>query len=282
MNLKDIKYFLEYPLIEIKDYTITLYTILIFLGIILITRIVAYLSKVIIVRSFQRKKIDDLGKQYTLTKISTYFIYVIGFVAAVESIGINIGLLIASSAALFVGLGLGLQSIFQDMVSGFILLFEGVVKKGDIVEIENKVGRVEQLDIRTCKIRTRDGIMIVVPNSKLTGNDVINWSHSNLVTRFNIKVGVAYGSDTDLVKKTLENCARNHKDVLEDYPIHVRFEDFGDSALIFEVFFWAIKTWEIEFIKSDLRYSIDKAFRNHKIQIPFPQRDLHIVSDQTK
>jgi len=280
--MTELKSILEYPLIELKDFIITPYNILLVVAILVGTRLISYMAKLIIKKSFNAQKIDDPGKLYTLTKVITYFLYVIGIVLALQAIGLNVGLLVASSAALFVGLGLGLQTIFQDIVSGFILLFEGVIKKGDIVEIDRTVGQVEQLDIRTSKIRSRDGIMIVVPNSKLTGNDVINWSHSNRITRFKITVGVAYGSDTLLVKKTLEDCAKNHPDVLVNYPIHTRFEDFGDSALIFELYFWAEKTWEIEFIKSDIRFAIDAAFREKNIQIPFPQRDLHIVSNKTK
>jgi small-conductance mechanosensitive channel len=280
--MEELKTILEYPIVEIQDYVITPYNILLVIAILLGTRLVAYTAKLIIKKSFEAQNIDDLGKRYTLTKVITYFLYVIGIVLALQAIGLNVGLLVASSAALFVGLGLGLQSIFQDIVSGFILLFEGVVKKGDIVEIGSTIGRVEQLDIRTSKIRSRDGIMLVVPNSKLTSNDVINWSHSNLVTRFRITVGVAYGSDTALVRDVLVSAAKKHPDVLKDQPIHVRFEDFGDSALIFELYFWAEKTWEIEFIKSDIRFTIDAMFRKNGIQIPFPQRDLHIISDKTK
>ncbi len=280
--MEELKTILEYPLIEIKDFILTPYNILLVIGILLGTRLIAYTSKLIIKKSFEAQNIDDLGKQYTLTKVISYFLYVIGIVLALQAIGLNVGLLVASSAALFVGLGLGLQSIFQDIVSGFILLFEGVVKKGDIVEIGSTIGRVEQLDVRTSKIRSRDGIMLVVPNSKLTSNDVINWSHSNLVTRFRITVGVAYGSDTALVRDVLISAAKKHPDVLKNQPVHVRFEDFGDSALIFELYFWAEKTWEIEFIKSDIRFTIDAMFRKNGVQIPFPQRDLHIISDKTK
>lgn len=279
--MNSLKTILEFPLVEINNFSLTLYNILLVIAILIGTRFISYAARLIIKKTFEAKHINDLGKQYTLIKVITYFLYVLGIVLGLQAIGLNVGLLIASSAALFVGLGLGLQSIFQDIVSGFILLFEGVIKKGDIVEIDKTVGQVEQLDIRTSKIRSRDGIIIVVPNSKLTSNDVINWSHSNRITRFKITVGVAYGSDTLLVKNILEDCAKKHADVLNNYPVHTRFEDFGESSLIFELYFWAEKTWEIEFIKSDLRFSIDAAFREKGIRIPFPQRDLHIVSNKT-
>jgi small-conductance mechanosensitive channel len=199
-----------------------------------------------------------------------------------QTLGLNLSLLLASGAALFVGIGLGLQNTFNDIISGFILLFEGSLLVGDIVEIESLVGRVEQIDIRTSKIKTRDEILIVVPNSKLINNNVINWTNSDALTRFNVSVGVAYGSNTELVKTTLEKVVLKHPEVSNKKPVRVRFENFGDSSLDFKVFFWTDRTWEIEFIKSELRFEIDKAFRANNITIPFPQRDLHIISNQAK
>ncbi|MAX79266.1 MAG: hypothetical protein CL843_03715 [Crocinitomicaceae bacterium] len=279
MTLRDIKGILEYPIIEIKDYQFTLYNILGVIIILVVSRMLIYLVTLILKRSLKQKDWVDTGKQYTIIKLIKYFVYTLSIIICIDSLGINLNVLLASSAALFVGIGLGLQNTFNDMVSGLILLFEGVVKKGDIVDIGSTIGRVEQLDIRTSKIKTRDGIMIIVPNSKLVSNDVINWSHSDKITRFKITVGVAYGSNTELVKKLLLDSAYSHPDVIQTKPAIVRFEDFGDSALVFELYFWAMKTWEIEFIKSDIRYEIDKSFRENKVTIPFPQRDLHLKKD---
>lgn len=276
MTLIELKEILEYPLIEIKDYKFTLYNILAFVGILVGARILVYFITVVVDKSLGNKEWVDNSKRYTIVKLVKYFIYTIALLLSIESLGINLSILLAGSAALFVGIGLGLQNTFNDMVSGLILLFEGVVKKGDIVDIGNTVGRVEQLDIRTSKIKTRDGIIIIVPNSHLINNEVINWSHSDLITRFKITVGVAYGSDTALVKKILLDVSEKHPDVITTKPTIVRFEDFGDSALIFELFFWAQKTWEIEIIKSDLRFRIDEEFRKQGVTIPFPQRDVHM------
>jgi len=273
---ENIRIVLEFPLLQIQKFVLTPLDILLFSAILLGARYASRLVKLVIRKAFDARHIDDPGKQYTLSKVITYAIYFLSVILGLETLGLNIGVLWVSGAALFVGIGLGLQNIFNDILSGFILLFEGVIKKGHILEVNGMVCQVEQMDIRTSKIRTRDGIMIVVPNSKLTSQDIINWSHSNKVTRFKITVGVAYGSDTQLVKQVLLDCAKKHPDVMPDHPLHVRFEDFGDSALVFELYFWAIKTWEIEFIKSDLRFAIDQEFRNRNITIPFPQRDVHI------
>ncbi len=280
MTIADIKEILEYPIVEIRDYTFTLYNILVVISILVGSRFLVFIISSIIGKNLRKKHWVDAGKQYTITQLLKYFIYTISIILSIESLGIDLSILLAGSAALFVGIGLGLQNTFNDMVSGLILLFEGVVKKGDIVDIGSTIGRVEQLDIRTSKIKTRAGITIIVPNSKLINNEVINWSHSDLITRFKITVGVAYGSDTELVKKLLLECSHSHPDVVTTKPSIVRFEDFGSSALIFELYFWAQKTWEVEFIKSDIRYEIDKQFRAHNITIPFPQRDVHIKKSE--
>ena len=238
--------------------------------------------KLFIHRQFSKKNIIDRGKEYTITKLTQYVAYVIGIYIALELIGVDLGIVLGASAALLVGVGLGLQNVFNDIVSGFILLFEGTFKVGDVIEFDNTVARVNRIDIRTSKITTRSGTSIIVPNSQLVNDHIINWSHNNEETRFSVKVGVAYGSDTALVRELLIKCAKSHPDIIKHREILVRFDDFGDSSLNFEVFFWAKNTWLVENLRSDLRYKIDQAFRDNKVTIPFPQRDLHIVSDKTK
>jgi small-conductance mechanosensitive channel len=134
-------------------------------------------------------------------------------------------------------------------------------------------------------VLTRDGIMIIVPNHKFIIEKITNWSHNSESTRFKVEVGVAYGSDVERVKTLLLDCAQSHPKIItnkEDHKPFVRFVDFGDSALKFEIFFWTTDIFNVEHIKSDLRFSIDKQFRDNAITIPFPQRDLHIKSNYTK
>lgn len=182
---------------------------------------------------------------------------------------------------MFVGLGLGLKEFFTDLVSGFILLNDGSIKVGDIIELDGSIARVEKISIRTSHVKTTDGKTIIVPNSKFTEENLTNWSISAKVTRFHIDVGVAYGSDTELVKELLYNVALEHASVDKNQNIIVMFDDFGDSALKFQLYFWAQRTWDIKVVMSDLRFEIDKSFRLHNISIPFPQRDLHIKSNAT-
>lgn len=277
--LESLQQLLSYQFIATDRIKISLFSIITLLVIIIIARISVYIIGQLIKRARVNKEIIDKGKAYTITQLVKYFIYTFAAIFAIESLGLNISILIASSAALFVGIGLGLQNIFNDIVSGIFLLFEQSVAVGDVVEIDSLVGQVKEINIRTSRIKTRDGIMIIVPNSKLIGNSVINWSTENKQTRFIITVGVAYGSNTRLVEKLLIDCAKNHPKVNTNPQPIVRFSGFGDSSLDFELLFWTEDAWLVEVTKSDIRFSIDEAFRKNNITIPFPQRDLHLKNE---
>jgi len=273
---------LEFKLFTINNYSLTVANIFSALLILVVTRLLTFLIQKILHRSFIKQNLSDKGKEYAINQILRYLIYTIALVLMIESLGFNVTILIASSAALFVGIGLGLQDIFKDILSGVFLLFERTIQVGDIVEIDSLVGRVKEINIRTSKVRTRDGIMIIVPNNNLISAKVINWSMENKITRFGVKVGVAYGSDTKLVEDILTKVAVDHPNVLNKPEPKVFFRDFGNSSLDFELMFWSEHTWEIEFTRSDLRFKIDQAFRDSNVTIPFPQRDLHIKTDLTK
>lgn len=242
--------------------------------ILLVARFIIWvLTNLILTRYYKIKKIEQ-SSQYAINQILTYVIFVIAIVVALENMGIKMTLIWGGAAALLVGVGLGLQQTFNDLISGIILLFERTVEVGAVLEIEGEVGIVRKIGIRTSIIESRDNIAIIVPNSKLIVDSVINWNHNDTKARFIIKVGVAYGSDTDLVQKIMVAKAREHPDVLPHPEPFVRFQDFGESSLDMELHFWSRKLMPIENIKSDLRYAIDKAFRESKVTIPFPQRDL--------
>ena len=143
--------------------------------------------------------------------------------------------------------------------------------------MDDEIGKVKEINFRTTKIETRDNIILVIPNSTFIDHKVINWSHIQKRTRFNVQVGVAYGSDVRLVERLLLECAYANTDVSKMPKPFVRFNDFGDSSLDFQLYFWTDKAFVVENIKSDLRFAIDKIFRENKVQIPFPQRDVHII-----
>tara|TARA_B100001287_G_scaffold92829_1_gene77848 strand:- start:3727 stop:4866 length:1140 start_codon:yes stop_codon:yes gene_type:complete len=261
-------------------YSFTISRIFFIIFVLLIARISLSVFRVIIYRSTKEKKWIDEAGRYTIIQLSKYLIYTFALIAALQGIGIEPTVLLAGSAALFVGIGFGLQSILADVFSGIILLFDGSIKVGDVVEMHNQeICKVEHIYIRTSHVKTLDGKTLIVPNSNLTKENVVNWSISDKVTRFNIEVGVAYGSDTQKVKDILYQCALKHPLVEKTRNINVTLDDFGEYSLRFKVYFWAKKTWEIINIKSDIRFTIDQAFRNNGITIPFPQRDIHVISN---
>lgn len=277
----DLKTIFNYPLLEFGETAINVYNLVGLLVIFIITRIILWLLKRIINQRIATKKFDA-GRGLAIFQIAKYVIVTGAVLFAIDSLGIDIGLLLAGSAALLVGVGLGLQQTFNDLISGVILLFEGSVTVGDIVEVNGIVAKVMEINIRVSKIETREGISILVPNSKLTNDYVINWSHNRTDTRFSLKVGVAYGSDVELVRSILEEVTAQNVDVTDDPAPNARFIDFGDSALVFEIIYWTADMFNIEQIKSDLRFEIDKQFREQGITIPFPQRDLHVKSGTLK
>lgn len=275
---KDI---LNYTIIEVSGHTVTLFQILVLVLILIVVRLIGRSIEHVIQRRAEKYDLDE-GKKFAIIKLIKYFLYVLAVVLGLESLGFDISLLLAGSAALLVGIGLGLQDIFKDLISGIIILFEGSIKVGDVIELDDLVGLVKEINIRTSKVRTRDGIIIIVPNAFFINQNVINWSNSNKLTRFKVDVGVAYGSDVRLVERLLVECAEKHEMIATRPKSFARFNNFGDSSLEFQLYFWSERIWRIENIKSELRYAIDEAFRKNGVTIPFPQRDLHIRSDATK
>ena len=276
--MKELTAVLEFEIFSYKDFSLTVFNIGVVVATYFFTWLFLKLFHLFINRSIMRRTWMERNSLYSLEKLAAYFAYTIATAIALEAIGIKLTILLAGSAALLVGVGLGIQQIFNDFTSGLILLFGGTVKVNDIIEFNNTVGRIIEIDFRTSKIKTRDGITIIVPNSKLVSDNVINWTTMDDLTRFHIKVGVAYGSDTALVRSILTEVSKKHPAVDRTLPVKVQFKNFGDSSLDFEVYFWARNSWEIEFVKSEMRFEIDEEFRKNNVRIPFPQRDVHLFN----
>ena len=275
MNIKEI---LNYTLIQTDHLHVTVYNLLTAALILILTEIIIWIIHRVFKKKIYPKPNIDIGKSHTIYRLLKYFLWIAAILFVLQTIGVKVTFLLAGSAALLVGLGLGLQEIFRDIVSGLILLFERNMKINDVVEIEDEIGKVKEIGFRTTKIETRDNIIHIIPNSKFITREVINWSHIEKLTRFSVDLGVAYGSDVRLVEKVLQDCAINHKKIAKKPDPFVRFKDFGDSSLAFQLFFWTDESFYVENIKSDLRFDIDKKFKENNIKIPFPQRDVHIVS----
>ncbi|WP_340112332.1 mechanosensitive ion channel family protein [Maribellus mangrovi] len=233
---------------------------------------------------FRKKDIDfaKRGTLHSVYQIVAYVLWIITILIVLESFNVKITVLLAGSAALLVGVGLGLQNTFNDFISGFILLFEGSIKVGDILEVDGDIIKIRKIGIRISEAFNRDDIVVLIPNSIITNNKVINWSHQSKKTRFRIKVGVAYGSNVELVERLLLESAKEHPEVVNDGMIRARFVDFGNSSLDFELLFYSQNIFRIENVKSDIRRTINRKFNENQVTIPFPQIDLHVRSDDTK
>ncbi len=236
------------------------------------------LTQLILLGYYQKNKIN-LGTQFAINQLISYFIYVVSILTALHFLQINMTVFWGGLAALLVGVGLGLQQTFNDLFSGLLLLFERGIEVGEVLEIDGKIGSLKKIGLRTSVIESRDNVTVIVPNSKLVVNNVINWSHYDDKVRFKVNIGVAYGTDTVKVKKLLLEIAKEHSFILKFPAPSVRFTDFGNSSLDFELLFYSKNFTIIEDIKSDLRFEIDRKFREANIEIPFPQRDVWIRKD---
>lgn len=221
----------------------------------------------------------EKSRRISLFQLARYLVWVISISYCITFLGFSLTLIMAGSAALLVGIGFGLQNIFSDFISGLIMLIEGKVKVGDVMEVENIVGKVQDINLRTSVLLTRDGYNIIVPNHKFITDNLINWSHQSYERRFEIQVGVSYKSDIDLVTSTILECCLNQSEVIKEPPHNpnVRLINFGNSSLDFQLLFWTSEIFSVEQIKSELRYKIFKAFHENNITIPFPQRDVHLI-----
>ena len=275
--MKTINDFFNFEIFNFNNHTLSIFDLSSIIAIVIITKLVLWLiSKAL----FNKKKLHklDKGSAFALFQIIKYLIWIIAITLMLETLGIKVTILLAGSAALLVGVGLGLQQTFNDMLSGIILLFEHSVKVGDILEIDGDRVIIQEIGLRTSKGMNVRQIVVIIPNSLITTNKVINWSHQTQKTLFNIDIGVAYGSDVDLVIKTLEESAVEHLEFLECEFKEVRLVNFGNSSMDFQLFFYSKNIFTIEKVKSDIRKIIYKKFNEHKITIPFPQMDLHIKS----
>lgn len=238
-------------------------------------RIILWIILQLMIGYYKRKEMDS-GSQYAINQLIKYVIYVALILTVIQALGFNLTVVWGGAAALLVGFGLGLQQTFNDLFSGIIIMIEGSVHVGDMVRVKGEIGKVTKIGIRASEVRMRDDAELIVPNSHLVMDSIANWNHSDQKARFLIKVGVAYGSDTELVKKILLEIVVKHEKVINSPKPFVRFADFGNSSLDFELHFWTFDVFGVLNTQSDLRFEINKAFREHKVEIPFPQRDLWI------
>jgi small-conductance mechanosensitive channel len=277
--MSELLKFMDFKLITLRGHEITLGHILWVILIIIISKLILWSLKKLLTRN-----VDDpteLGRRLSAYALGQYIVWIIAVILSLEALEFDITILLAGSAAFLVGIGLGLQDLFRDFISGIVMLFDGTIRVGDVLEVDGIVGEVKEMRLRTSILVDLDGIVLIIPNSKFVTQKVVNWTHNQRRTRFDVTVGVAYGSDVNKVKEVLIECAKGHNQVGKSPEPIVQFMDFADSQLTFRLLFFSTSVFAIQNVKSDLRFSIIAAFKEHGISIPFPQRDLHIKHQST-
>jgi small-conductance mechanosensitive channel len=290
-NNKDITFadLFKVKLINLPNFKLDFSDLLVMVSVFFGAKIVVNLSTLIISKRLQRSKNYDRATEFIYVQIAKYFIYIFSIFFCFQLLNIT-SLLLGGSAAILVGIGFGIQDVFKDFVAGFVLLFEAKLRVGDVVEItptskgssksqDTIVAKILKINLRTTEIQTREGNVLIIPNTRLTQEQVENWSHGSELTRFTIKVTVDYGSNTELIQRLLKQAALAHPNVNKNEPIFVRLADFGDSGLELELIFWADQSWDINNYKSEIRFEIDRLFREHKIKVPYPQRVMHVLHE---
>lgn len=222
----------------------------------------------------------DAGVQYSIATVFGYVGIITAVLLAATTLGVEFQSLLIIAGALSVGIGFGLQNIANNFISGLILLFERPIKVGDLIEIGDTLGHITHINVRRTEVETFQRAEVMIPNSELVATSVINWTHSDRKARIEINVGVAYGSNTELVRETLLAAAKNVEKIVTWPSPDVLFLDFGDSSLNFQLRCFTSDVSTRITTSSSLRFEIDRLFREAGIEIPFPQRVIHMVSDE--
>ncbi|BCY28512.1 mechanosensitive ion channel family protein [Flavobacterium okayamense] len=272
---QDVIDFLTFKLINTDKITFTVYQLILLVIALFFTGIVLKFLRKVMTRKLP---LEDKNKFISIFQFAKYVIYVLVVVFTLQSSGVNMNVFLTASAALFVGVGFALQTFFQDIISGILMILDQSLHVGDIIEVDGKVGEVREIKLRTTRMVTRNDRVMVIPNHIFMTDPLFNWTQNTTTNREQVSVGVAYGSDVELVKSILEECVKGVEGVVATETITVLFEEFGDSSLNFSVYFYVANGMKSPKIQSDIRFKIDAAFRRNKISIPFPQRDVHIFN----
>ena len=276
--LVSLKSLLNIPLFTLANTTVTLMSLVVF--ILLLTMFVmgaSYLKKILRDRILPRF-VQDEGLQYTLARMSQYSVVVIGILVSFQFLGVDFTGLAVIFGFLSVGIGFGLQNITSNFISGLIVLFERPISVGDRVVVNGIEGDIEEINIRATKVKTLENISIIVPNSDFVSKDVINYSHGDPTFKLIIDVGVAYDSDLDLVLQALDEVASESSSVMKRRKHDVHLRSFGDSAWNMKLIVWVPNVKNRYTVQNELNQAIVRKFNERGIEIPFPQRDVHIKS----
>lgn len=270
---------LNYPLFKMGEASLTLSVIVKLLLLFALVLAAEYLLRRYFTKRLLKRTRLDASLQYGIARIGGYVFILLGFYVALTALGINLSSLAVVAGAIGVGIGFGLQNIIHNFVSGLIILIERPIALGDRIEVAGVAGNVTRIRLRSTEIVTNDNISIIVPNSDFITHPVTNWSHGDPRVQIRIPVGVAYGTDVEQLRTVLLGVAAEHPKVLKLPEPTVFFDRFGDSALQFELGVWTSEmAHSPRRFRSELNFAIERKLREHHIQIPFPQRDLHLRS----
>ena len=269
---------MNFKLFELNQKPITILSLVMFIIVVVLFFIISKIFNRLILKSILVRFDIEKGIRFNMLRVSHYLIMVTGTVIAFQFVGIDLAGLAVIFGLLSVGIGFGLQNITSNFISGLILLFERPIKVGDRVTVGDVEGDVVAINMRSTTVRTLTNIAIIVPNSDFISSQVANWSFGDPKVRLDLDVGVSYGSDVDMVIKSLKEVADEHADILKDPPPDVLLREFGDSSWNMQLRVWLRSTKRYYKINSELNIAIVRKFRENKVEIPFPQRDLHVRS----
>jgi small-conductance mechanosensitive channel len=269
--------------IELLNYKLTIGNSLSFTPKSILIVILVFVSTFFFLKLFRKIIYRTLSSEAKLKFKSifsffNYFVYTIVILLSFQNVGVDLTAVFAASAALLVGVGLALQTFIQDIISGVFIIVDQSVHVNDIIEVDGQIGRVENIKLRTTRAVTRENKVLIIPNHKFMTSILFNWTENGVITKEFVEIGVSYNSDAKQVTSILLDIANKHKSILSNPEPTIIFNDFGDNAIIFQLYFALNSSFASNIVKSDLRYEIFEEFHKHNIEIPFPQRTLTFVN----
>jgi small-conductance mechanosensitive channel len=276
--LSHVQNILSYTLFRVSGAPITPYSLIALVLVLIITAVVARKARRLLELYFLRRLPVEAGAQYAVASFTQYSLWVIGLLVGLRILNINLTAIAVVAGALGLGIGFGLQNIVANFVCGLVLLVERPIRVRDRITMEGLEGNVRAVNFRSTIIETNDNISVIVPNSEFINGKVINWSIGDPKVRIHVPVGVAYGSNLETVTRALLKVAAEAEGVLKKPAPEVRFIEFGNSSLNMELLVWTNEPAKHFLLRSTLNFAIDAAFRREGVEIPFPQRDVHVKS----
>ena len=273
-----IQHVLVYTLFTVGGQPINLLDLIAFVLTLVITAMVARRVRHLLELYFLHRVPVETGAQYAVASLTQYALWVIGLLIGLRILNINLTAIAVVAGALGVGIGFGLQNVVANFVCGLVLLVERPIRVNDRITMEGVEGNVRAVNVRSTIIQTNDNISVIVPNSEFINGKVINWSIGDPKVRIHVPVGVAYGSNLETVTRALLGVAAETEGILKHPAPEVRFIEFGDSSLNMELLVWTVEPAKHFLLRSRLNFAIDATFRRVGVEIPFPQRDVHVKS----